>query len=83
MSLLSTKTTTTAPEVEFQPLSPSEWRVSDPRIAAGDAGSILGFVEKTPDNRFQLLQLGHGHGVTWMSFSSLSEVREHFMRHAA
>lgn len=69
-----------AGSIELWPISDSEWRVSDTTIPVGDAGSVLGFVEKTGERRYEVLQLGHGHGVEKFTFRSLDEVTEHFAR---
>jgi hypothetical protein len=63
--------------VELRALSDREWRISDTRIPMGDAGSVLGFVERV-DDRFQLLELGHGRGIARRDFSSLDEVVSYF-----
>ena len=58
-----------------QPLSGSQWRVSDRRYFEHDACSLLGFIEEK-DDVFELLQLEHG--FQWFSFTSLDEAIAHF-----
>ncbi|KQV04982.1 hypothetical protein ASC63_14270 [Leifsonia sp. Root112D2] len=66
--------------IELRKISDTEWRVSDSRIPVGDAGSVLGFVEKTDERIYEVLQLGAGHGIAKLTFRSLDEVTEHFAR---
>jgi hypothetical protein len=68
----------TPPSVEdllVQPLSRSQWRVSDRRYPENDASSLLGFIEEK-DDTFELTQLEHG--FQWFYFSCLAEAIAHF-----
>jgi hypothetical protein len=58
-----------------QPLSGSQWRVSDRRYSAHDACSLLGFIEQK-DDTFELTQLERG--FQWFYFASLPEAIAHF-----
>ena len=58
-----------------QPLSSSQWRVSDRQYPEDDASSLLGFIEEK-DDRFQLTQLEHG--FQWFYFACLTEAIAHF-----
>lgn len=58
-----------------QPLSGSQWRVSDRRYPEHDACSLLGFIEEK-DDTFELTQLEHG--FQWFYFSCLAEAIAHF-----
>jgi hypothetical protein len=58
-----------------QPLSGSQWRVSDRRYPEHDASSLLGFIEEK-DDTFELTQLEHG--FQWVYFSSLAGAIAHF-----
>jgi hypothetical protein len=69
-------------QIELRAISASEWRVSDTGVPAGDAGSVLGFVEGTEDRGYEVLQLRCGHGVDTFSARSLDEVVAHFARRA-
>jgi methionine aminopeptidase len=69
-------------QIEFCAISASEWRVSDTSIPAGDAGSVLGFVEQVEDRGYEVLQLRCGHGVDKLTLRSLDEVVAHFARRA-
>lgn len=66
--------------VEVRRISNTEWRVSDADIPVGDAGRVLGFVERINEGRYDVLQLGHGHGIDRLSFGSLREVVDYFAR---
>jgi hypothetical protein len=54
--------------------------VSDTSIPDGDAGCVLGFVEYVDGPRYDVLRLGHGHGIDRMSFSELDDVVTYFAR---
>jgi len=58
-----------------QPLSSSQWRVSDRQYPEDDASSLPGFIEEK-DDRFQLTQLEHG--LQWFYFACLTEAIAHF-----
>jgi hypothetical protein len=58
-----------------QPLSGSQWRVSDRRYPEYDASSLLGFIEQK-DDTFELTQLERG--FQWFYFPSLAEAIAHF-----
>ncbi|MEO7148204.1 MAG: hypothetical protein ABIW81_07020 [Terrimesophilobacter sp.] len=62
-------------DLVVQPLSRSQWRVSDRRYSEHDACSLLGFIEEK-DGTFELTQLEHG--FQWFYFSSLAEAIAHF-----
>lgn len=64
--------------IRLLPISEREWRISDGRIPFGDAGSVLGFAELVGADRYEVLRLGHGHGVVHQSFNSLDEVVDYF-----
>ncbi|MEO6944092.1 MAG: hypothetical protein ABI053_05220 [Lacisediminihabitans sp.] len=68
------------PSVEdlvVQPLSESQWRVSDRRYSENDACSLLGFIEEK-DGTFELTQLEHG--FEWFYFRTLGAAVTHFTR---
>ena len=65
----------TPEDLIVQPLSGSQWRVSDRRYPEHDACSLLGFIEEK-DDTFELTQLEHG--FQWFYFSSLTEAIAHF-----
>lgn len=67
--------------VELLELSPNEWRISDRRIPAGDAGSVLGFAERVCEGRYEVLRLGHGSGIERLTFAGLDDVRSYFAEH--
>jgi len=69
-----------AGSIELRRISNSEWRVSDTSIPDGDAGCVLGFVEYVDGPRYDVLRLGHGHGIDRMSFSELDDVVTYFAR---
>jgi hypothetical protein len=54
--------------------------VSDTSIPDGDAGSVLGFVECVDGSRYEVLRLGHGHGIDRLSFSEFDDVVTYFAR---
>ena len=62
-------------DLVVQPLSRSQWRVSDRRYPEHDASSLLGFIEEKHDT-FELTQLEHG--FQWFYFSSLADAVAHF-----
>jgi hypothetical protein len=83
MSIMPARRLSTADPIEVWALSPSEWRISDTRVPAGDAGSVLGFAELNPNERYDVLELGtgrpdHAHGLRRYSFDTFDEVIEHF-----
>lgn len=69
-----------AGSIELRAISQSEWRVSDRRIPAGDAGSVLGFIEQVDEQTYEVLRLGHGCGVDRLTFGSLDEIAVYFAR---
>ncbi len=62
-------------DLVVEPLSLSQWRVSDRRYPEHDPSSLLGFIEQKGD-AFELTQLEHG--FQWFYFSSLAEAVVHF-----
>lgn len=56
--------------------------MSDTSIPDGDAGSVLGFVEYVDSGHYEVLRLGHGHGIDRISFSDLDDVVTYFARHS-
>jgi hypothetical protein len=69
------RTPPSAEDLLVQPLSSSQWRVSDRRYPEDDASSLLGFIEEK-DDTFELTQLEHG--FQWFYFSCLAEALAHF-----
>ena len=62
--MIADSTAQTAPDsvsdsVTLVSLSPTEWRVSDPRASAHDAASLLGFIEARGGS-FEVTVLNHG-----------------------
>ena len=62
--MIADSTAQTAPDPLAEPvtlvtLSPTEWRVSDPRASADDAASLLGFIEAR-GGVFEVTLLDHG-----------------------
>ncbi|HEY5222133.1 MAG TPA: hypothetical protein VIJ18_03640 [Microbacteriaceae bacterium] len=64
--------------IRLVPISGSEWRVSDITIPFGEAGSVLGFAERIDETSFDVLRLGHGHGISRMTAGSLDDVLTYF-----
>ncbi|MEO8906862.1 MAG: hypothetical protein ABI310_02175 [Microbacteriaceae bacterium] len=64
--------------IRLVPISGSEWRVSNSTIPFGEVGSVLGFAERVDETSFEVLRLGHGHGVSWMTARSLEDVLDYF-----
>ncbi|WP_308468624.1 hypothetical protein [Rathayibacter soli] len=64
--------------IRLVPISGSEWRISDATIPFGEAGSVLGFAERIDGTSFDVLKLGHGHGITRMTAGSLDDILAYF-----
>lgn len=66
--------------VEARTISDTEWRIGDTRIPVGDAGSVLGFAERTDDGHFDVLCLGSSDGVERLTFGTFDDVLAYFSR---
>jgi hypothetical protein len=69
-----------AGRIELWALSDTEWRISNKDVPMGDAGSLLGFAEKSGD-RYEVLQLSGArvqHGPNRLTFASLGDVVAYF-----
>lgn len=69
-------------DLEIQPLSSTQWRVRDRRRRDDDGFCILGFIEKTPNHRYEAMEINHGqrHTLAWSSFTCLADAVAHFIK---
>lgn len=60
-------------QLVLDPLSDSTWRLCDRSVAVCDADSVIAYIERLADGRYEVIWVSHGVGVDM--FASLDEVR--------